>query len=92
MFVIQNGCTWLEDNDSADVWSVFWPPDAYLEGVAGFVRVVVGGKSLESGTAVTLGGGEYTDEAWVASLVGGVIPPRCKWDKYWLATEVVGRP
>jgi hypothetical protein len=87
-FLIETGCTWLKDKASADVWSVFWPPDAHLDGGPGFVRVIVGHAALVSGDLVTLGGGEYRDETYVKTLVG-VIPPACRSDLYWLATGVL---
>jgi len=90
-FLLQNGCAWLKDEISADVWSVVWPSDAYLDGAPGFIRVNVGGKSIVDGQRVTLGGGEYADDAWVESLVGK-IPPACKSGLYWLATRVISSP
>jgi len=46
-----------------------------------------------AGDQISLGGGEYTDEAWVfARLVGPSVAPECGTGRYVLATTILESP
>jgi hypothetical protein len=84
-----DGCTILDsiDPNGAPVGVVIlWPLGADLKLVDRCIHVVVDGVAATDGDEVQLGGGEYTDEAWVEHLVGDV--GNCRSDRYWLASTM----
>ncbi len=84
-----DGCAILEDIDQngAPVGVVIlWPPTTDLRVIEGQLKVVVGDVAATDGDGIQLGGGEYTDQAWVEHLVGEV--GKCRSDRYWLASTM----
>lgn len=82
-----NGCASLVGDDGIVVTG-FWSPGTHLDRSTGVLRIVVDGRSFAEGDEVKLGGGEYTDEAFVVSLVGP-IPDSCRGQHYWLLNDLV---
>lgn len=65
------------------VWPTTYRPVDGGQGVEG------DGMVLHVGEEVVLGGGEYTDEAWVTDhLVGPPILPACRTGRYALVTSI----
>ena len=84
-----DGCVILENldpNGAPTGQVILWPPGTDLRLIGGQIYVVVGDVHATDGDKVTLGGGEYSDQAWVEHLVGDV--GRCRSDLYWLASEM----
>ena len=66
------------------IWPVTYRP------IAGGQGVQDDGVALHVGDEVVLGGGEYTDEAWITErLVGPAIAPACRTGRYALVTSIV---
>jgi hypothetical protein len=90
---IKDACAWIEmDPGSEDL--VLWPPGTGVsvsaDGTVEITGVRGSNGSLVNGLTVTLGGGEYKDEAFVRELIRSGIPDACRSERYWLATEVAG--
>jgi|SRR6185503_20383962 len=83
----RGGCAGVED-DSGGTQVVVWPPSARLDNSTGSLRLVIDGASFGDGEALSFGGGEYTDQAWMATLAGP-IPPACRADRWVLGTDLV---
>jgi hypothetical protein len=81
------GCVGFEGDGGTTV-VVLWPSDTRFDTSTGPLRVVVGGVPFAEGDELRMGGGEYTDRAWIEPLVGP-LPPACQRDRYALATELV---
>jgi hypothetical protein len=88
---IRDGCVWIESESLPDAPTllrpVLWPSSSRLEHGESGVQVVIQGVRLDDGQEATLGGGAYSDRAFVVTLVGS-LPSECLADDYWLATEV----
>jgi hypothetical protein len=68
---------------------VLWPPDTRFDRSTGALRVLVEGRAFNEGDPLRLGGGGYSDQAWMRQLVGPV-PAACEADQYILATGLAG--
>ena len=83
------GCLMLEVGDPGGRRTLLVWPDSYRpvpdgQGVQGDAVVI------HVGDEVVLGGGEYTDEAWVSErLVGPAISAECRTGQYGLVTSIV---
>ena len=82
-----NGCASLEAAPGVPVTGL-WASSTRLDMSTGVLRVVVEGVPFAEGDALSMGGGEYSDEDFVISLVGP-IPESCRGEHYWLLTELV---
>jgi hypothetical protein len=82
-----NGCVSLEAAPGVPVTGM-WASGTRLDTSTGVVRLVVDGTAFAEGDELSMGGGEYTDEVSVVSLVG-TIPGSCRGEHYWLLTELV---
>ena len=83
-----SGCVILENIDANGAPTgqlVIWPPGTDLRVVDGQVFVAVGAVLATDGDEVRLGGGQYSDQAWVEKLVDAPVGP-CESNLYWLAT------
>ena len=81
-----NGCAVVESidpNGAPNSRVVLWPAGTDLQSIDGRVHVVLNGVAATDGDAVSLSGGEQTDQAWVQELVGPV--GECRSDVYWMA-------
>ncbi len=86
--VLESGCLMLESAGPAyERTLLIWPPSyTPLEDGAG---VQGDGIELLLGDEVLLGGGEYSDEAWVNErLIGPPIQPECLTRLYTLITSM----
>ncbi len=93
--VYDDGCLWIEAADGARHLPL-WPADAQL-GVINREPAIMGADGtllVESGDAfidvMKFGGSEASLET--AEELVGVIPQRCTAGRFWVVTEVVGRP
>jgi hypothetical protein len=87
VIVVEGGCIWLAHPASGDRHLVLWPAGASLTTDAtGFV-IRSDGITVRPGDPVELGGGEYTDQAWVREQVGE-IPAACQSEAYWFTSRV----
>lgn len=85
------GCLMYEAVGNIGPSLLIWPTDfASAEGGDG---VVGGDRILLIGDEVALGGGEYTDEAWVFDrIVGPPVAPECRTGRYVLVTSIIDSP
>jgi hypothetical protein len=67
-----------------------WSSGTRLDVSNGVLRVVVDGTAFAEGDELSMGGGEYSDEAFVVSLVGP-IPESCRGEHYLLLTDLVSK-
>ena len=81
-----NTCASVADNAGEPVTAI-WPPDTQFDTSAADLGIVVQGVRFSLGDPISMGGGEYTDEAYVESLVGE-IPDDCRGNRYWLVTDL----
>lgn len=82
-----NGCVSIEAEPGVAVTGL-WSSNTRLDSSTGLLRIIVDGVPFSEGDEVSMGGGEYEDEAFVVSLVG-TIPATCRGEHYWLLTELV---
>ena len=82
-----NGCASVEGPRGLPMTGL-WPPDTRLDATSGRLLIVVQGVPFAEGDELSMGGGEYADEAWVESLVGP-IPEQCRGPHYQLLTQLV---
>jgi hypothetical protein len=66
-----------------------WPPDSRFASPTDSTKFIIQGRTLTEGDRVSMGGGEYTDRAFVESLVG-TDPESCRGDRYWLVHDFAG--
>ena len=85
---LANGCVSLTDDEGRPV-TALWPPDSRFASSTDATKLIIQGRTLTEGDPVSMGGGEYTDRAWVESLVG-TIPESCQGDRYWLVHDFAG--
>lgn len=87
---LENGCLWLRNGQERDL--IIWPPLYRLDIRAGGIAVLDGTESVfaEVGRAITIGGGEVTNEGssidanvWIESKIGRAIPAVCRVGRYW---------
>lgn len=86
--VLEAGCLMFESPGPGYERTLLVWPSSYvpLEGGAG---VLGDGVELLLGDEVLLGGGEYTDEAWVKErLIGPPVKPECLTGRYALITSM----
>ena len=84
-----SGCTILENidpNGAPKGQVILWPPGTDIVVRDGLTHVAVGGTLATDGDEVQLGGGQYSDQAWVEHMVGDV--KACRSDRYWLASSM----
>ena len=82
---IEEGCTTIDFGEPTPSM-ILWPPGTSLTIVEGRVHVVSDGVTAADGDPISLGGGQYDDQAFVESLVGPVGP--CRADLYWLGYDL----
>lgn len=82
-----NGCASLEAAPGVPV-TALWSSTTRLDTSNGILRIVVDGVPFAEGQELSMGGGEYSDEEFVTSLVGP-IPEPCRGERYWLLTTLV---
>ena len=82
-----NGCASLEAAPNVSV-TALWSSTTRLDTSSGVLRVIVDGVPFAEGQELSMGGGEYSDEEFVTSLVGP-IPEACRGERYWLLTTLV---
>jgi hypothetical protein len=90
ILVEEDGCLWVEADPFRSL--VLWPTDSSAV-IDDSDRVVVrnGGHEAIVGTAITAGGGEYTDEhyAFVVEILGEALPSACRASGlYWIGYEI----
>ena len=87
---LDQGCLFLQGDADGTSYLVVWPPDTAVVLDAGAPAVRIGGATIRLGDQVQLGGGFYSDLAFVAEeLRGSVLPPACITPEVFMATEVV---
>jgi hypothetical protein len=82
-----NGCASLRDAQGVLVTGM-WSSGTRLDNMSGTLMIVVDGVPFAEGDEISMGGGEYSDEAFVVSLVGP-IPEPCRGERYWMLTDLV---
>jgi len=86
--VLEAGCLMFESpGPGYERTLLVWPSSYVLLG--GGAGVLGDGVELLLGDVVLLGGGEYTDEAWVKErLIGPPVKPECLTGRYALITSM----
>ena len=82
-----NGCAGVRDVQGV-LATGMWSSGTRLDNTSGTLRIVVDGVSFAEGDEISMGGGEYSDEDFVVSLVGP-IPESCRVEHYWMLTDLV---
>ena len=82
-----NGCSSLEAAPGV-LMTGLWSSGTRLDMSTGALRIIVDGVPFAEGDELSMGGGEYSDEDFVISLVG-TIPESCRGEHYWLLSGLV---
>ena len=81
----RDGCVWADAFGESQV--VVWPWSARLDHADGELVIVVDDVTLRDGDQFSIGGGQFTDVAFIRGLAGS-IPDACLASLYWLGGEV----
>ena len=83
----RDGCVGTDVLPTGQFEPIIWPPTASLAHQGVELVLVVDGLLIHHLDAVSVGGGEVNDLAFVEQL-SGPIPEACRANLYWLAGEV----